>query len=521
MMQGQSQMEFRLSNKGEIMNMTYKKIRNGFRVGMIVVFLCLGSVSALDNGLAKTPPMGWNSWNHFRCGEQVEPISEKLLVEMAQAMVSQGYKDLGYEYVNVDDCWMGGRNTTMFATDFFNGKTLKSTADKIHALGLKFGVYTGAGETTCEKKVSSLDKENLDIATFASWGIDYLKIDYCFQPAWASSETGAELLYKRYKDAVDLAGRPMVISVTNQGSFNPWKWGDRVGHTWRTTADIADTWDNISSIIDQQVPLYPYAKPGAWNDPDMLQVGRLLDGANRQLLNETRVHFGMWCMLASPLIMGNDLRNNGNPTNTPDIKKILQNKDLIAVDQDRLGIQAQKVWSRGDLEVWARPVAGANHTRVIALLNVGESPATITANWSDLNKWVSRSLLWDAGWSATVRDLWQGIDVAQNQKTSFSATVGARDVAIFKLTSNVPSPILDNSLTEKNIRITSFHRNLLFGFTDKLSYQVAIYDLKGQKIKGLTLTGPLNYSYELPKSGLYTVSIQNGSQKNTHTIVAK
>ena len=254
--------------------------------------------------LALTPPMGWNSWNYFKC----DRVNEAVIRDMADAMVSSGMKDAGYEYIVIDDCWQVGRDDegviVVDSEKFPSG--IAALADYVHSRGLKFGIYSDAGTHTCEGRPGSKGHEEQDAATYAAWGVDYLKYDWCNTEGQDEIES-----YTKMRDALYKAGRPIVFSICEWGYSKPWEWAGDVGHLWRTTQDITDRWDGSrwgnqlgwTFILEQQVGLEKYAGPGHWNDPDMLEVGN--DGLT---INEARAHFTMWCVLAAPLITGNDLK---------------------------------------------------------------------------------------------------------------------------------------------------------------------------------------------------------------------
>ena len=287
--------------------------------------------AAPADGLAPTPPMGWNSWNKFGCR-----IDENLIRETADAMVSSGMKDAGYKYVNIDDCWeatardANGRLTTDTAR-FPHG--MKALADYVHSKGLKIGIYSSAGTGTCQRRPASLDHEVVDAQTFAEWGIDYLKYDNCNNQNRPAVER-----YKAMGDALKATGRPIVFSLCEWGQNTSWEWGKSVGgDLWRTTGDIRDQWASVVRLLDLQVGLEKYSGPNAWNDPDMLEVGN-----GRMTYDEYVAHFSLWALMNAPLIAGNDLRSMSDST-----KMILENKEVIAVDQDWGGVQGRKVRDDG------------------------------------------------------------------------------------------------------------------------------------------------------------------------------
>ncbi len=348
------------------------------------ILFCVPHAHALENGLALSPPMGWNSWNRFGCN-----VSEGLVKSAADALVSSGMKDAGYEYVVIDDCWQVSRdaaaNIVADAKTFPSG--IKALADYVHSKGLKFGIYSDAGTKTCAGRPGSRGHEYQDALQYAAWGVDYLKYDWC-----NTGTKNAEAAYSTMRNALEAAGRPIVFSLCEWGSNKPWLWARDVGNLWRTTGDIADCWnckkDQLSwtQILDLQVGLESYAGPGHWNDPDMLEVGN-----GGMTAAEYRAHFSLWCMLAAPLMAGNDLKNM-----SAEIKEILTNKEVIAVDQDSLGMEGRRVSKNGDSEVWAKQMKDGS--RAVVLLNRGVSEAEISVSWEDLG--------YPAHLSAAVRDLW-------------------------------------------------------------------------------------------------------------------
>ena len=353
-----------------------------FAMAALVVAGWAGGAWALDDGLARTPPMGWNSWNRFRCR-----IDEGTVRGIADAMVASGMREAGYQYVVIDDCWLGdGRSAAgeLQATGARFAGGIKALADYVHERGLKLGLYASIGRKTCAGKAGSLGSEMVDTATFAAWGVDYIKADRCH----VENVPDLPAAYARWRDGVKASGRPMVISASdNQGVQSPWLWGAGVSHLWRISSDIHDEFTNAMSMVDRDEPLAAYAGPGAWNDPDMLEVG---NGGMTD--DEYRAHFGMWAMLAAPLIAGNDLR-----AMSPAIRDILLNPEVIAVDQDPRGRQARKVWDGGGgLSLWSRELEQPG-ARAVALLNRSEAAATIAAEWGQLGL---------PPGPASVRDLW-------------------------------------------------------------------------------------------------------------------
>jgi alpha-galactosidase len=320
-----------------------------------------------DNGLARTPPMGWNSWNCFH-----QDIDDQKIREIADAMVDSGMRDAGYTYLNIDDGWQGTRDEqgVLHPNDHF--PDMKALGDYIHSKGLKFGIYSSPGPRTCGNQEGSYGHEEQDAQMFADWGVDYIKYDWCgafriYQPS------DMQAIYQKMGRFLRDTGRPIVYSLCQYGMEEVWKWGPQAGgNLWRTTGDIGNTWDSMSEIGFQQSDLAEWAGPGHWNDPDMLEVGN-----GGMSLAEERSHFTLWSILAAPLLAGNDLR-----TMTPETLEILTNPEVIAVNQDPLGKQARRVWKEGDLEVWSKPLS--ENRVAAALFNRGDQPASVTAKWSDL-----------------------------------------------------------------------------------------------------------------------------------------
>ncbi|MGA3074419.1 MAG: alpha-galactosidase [Bryobacteraceae bacterium] len=371
-----------------------------------------GQLQALDNGLARTPPMGWNSWNKFACN-----VSEDLIKQAADAMVSSGMQDAGYQYVVIDDCWQVDRdaqgNIVPDAKRFPAG--IKAVADYVHAKGLKFGIYSDAGTGTCQNRPGGRGYEFQDARQYAAWGVDYLKYDWCNH-----STQDSQASYSIMRDALKKSGRPIVFSLCEWGSTKPWLWAGEVGNLWRSTGDISDKWDTgekrdglgVVQILDLQDGLQSYAGPGHWNDPDMLEVGN-----GGMSLTEYRAHFSMWCLLAAPLLAGNDIRSM-----SADIHDILTNKEVIAIDQDPLGREGRRVKRADGLEVWAKQLADGG--RAVALLNRTGAEAKITASWTDLG--------YPDHVPAKVRDLWAKKDLGETSG-SFSASVPSHGVVMVRI----------------------------------------------------------------------------------------
>jgi alpha-galactosidase len=315
--------------------------------------------------VAATPPMGWNSWNYF-----AGRVTDKDIRDSADQIVASGMKDAGYIYVNIDDTWQGERDASGVLHANSKFPDMKGLADYVHSKGLKLGIYSGPGPKTCAGYAGSLGHEEQDAKMYADWGIDYLKYDLCsFREAvmqkQAPNDEAAQMrlmfaAYDKMGKALKATGRPIVYSFCQYGWDSVWEWAPGIGgNLWRTTGDIEARWQSIYDILSQQKGLAAYAGPGHWNDPDMLEVGN-----GKLSLAENRTHFSMWAMLAAPLLAGNDL-----PHMKPEIKEILTNRDVIAINQDPLGHQARHIYSKGEVEVWARNLQGG--AKAIAIVNVG------------------------------------------------------------------------------------------------------------------------------------------------------
>ena len=368
--------------------------------------------------------MGWNSWNKFGCN-----VNEALIRETADAMVATGMKDAGYQYVVIDDCWHGERDSSGFIqpdpTRFPSG--MKALADYVHSKGLKLGIYSDAGSKTCGGRPGSRGHEYQDALAYAKWGVDYLKYDWC-----NTEGLNAVGAYSTMRDALSAAGRPIVFSLCEWGSNKPWEWAKDVGHLWRTTGDIYECFDcikdhgtwkqlGVMAILDLQKPLRQYAGPGHWNDPDMMEVG------NGMSVSEDRAHFSMWCLLAAPLIAGNDLRSMSRET-----KEILTNREVIAINQDPLGVEGFQYSAKDKVEVWFKPLQDGDWAMVV--LNRNATAQKFTFDWK--NEKVADSLSKrEARFDTTtysLRDLWAKRDLGTTERV-LSAEIPPHDVLVLRL----------------------------------------------------------------------------------------
>ncbi|MFD8499119.1 NPCBM/NEW2 domain-containing protein [Amycolatopsis sp. NPDC059657] len=344
-----------------------------FAVALSVVTTTLALVStpaqALENDLALTPPMGFNNWNTTHCRAE---FNEAMVLATADTFVSKGLKDAGYTYVNLDDCWAKPQRNAQGDLEpdpvrFPHG--IKYVADYVHSKGLKFGIYTSAGTKTCDTLgfPGGLNNEQRDANLFASWGVDYLKYDNC-----NNQGVDAVQRYTKMRDALKATGRPIVFSICEWGENSPWNWAQNVGNSWRTTGDISDNWSSMLGIFKRNLSLAPYAKPGAWNDPDMLEVGN-----GGMTPAEYRSHFSLWSMMSAPLLIGANLSN----ISTENFQTLL-NKDIIALDQDPRGVQGRQVKASGGTYVIAKPLA--NGDVAVALFNENGSTATISTTTAEI-----------------------------------------------------------------------------------------------------------------------------------------
>jgi alpha-galactosidase len=386
------------------------------------------AVAQKFDGLATTPPMGWNSWNHYACN-----INEKLIRGTADAVSANGMREAGYSYINIDDCWQGDRDKDGWIQSdrqrFPGG--IKALADYVHSKGLKIGIYSDAGLKTCGGKPGSQGYEYQDALQYARWGIDYVKYDWCNTGVGAFQRNPREA-YSTMRDAIHAAGRPMVLSICEWGDGKPWEWAKDVGHLWRTTGDIINCWDcvvhhgtwissGILPILDKQTALRAASGPDHWNDPDMMEVGNL------PTISENRAHFTMWAMLAAPLIVGTDIINL-----KPEIRDILTNKDVIAVNQDITGIQGIP-WIKGtNVEIWAKPLTDKGWA--IAVLNRADTAQDVNIDWNQFelkDDLAGRQGLFEQTRYA-IRDLWTGKN-AGDTSAPLSIKIGGRDAFIYRL----------------------------------------------------------------------------------------
>jgi alpha-galactosidase len=380
---------------------------------IILTIIFQNALAQKFDKLAQTPPMGWNSWNKFGCD-----VSEKLIIGVADTLASNGMKDAGYQYIVIDDCWQVGRDEKgeIIVDKGRFPKGMKYLANYIHSKGLKFGIYSCAGTKTCQGRPGSRGYEFQDARTYADWGVDYLKYDWCY-----STSQNAKASYEIMRDALYLAGRPIVFSLCEWGKSKPWEWAKDVGHLWRTTEDIVDRWDAMMAIFDSQKELAQYSGQGHWNDPDMLEVGN-----GGMTPEEYRTHFSLWCMLAAPLMAGNDLQNM-----TKETLEILTNKEIIAIDQDTLGKQSFCFRDNGDYEIWVKKLA--KEERAICLLNRSDEVKTVEVNLPVLLK--SNDNYWTTDPYEMkyyyLRDLWEHKNI-NPEENNISVMLPPHSVKIYR-----------------------------------------------------------------------------------------
>ncbi|GGK53460.1 MULTISPECIES: glycoside hydrolase family 27 protein [Flavobacteriaceae] len=394
-------------------------------VVVFVVFFSINTFSQKFEGLAETPPLGWNSWNTF-----ATDINEELVKGIADKFIELGLKDAGYEYIVLDDGWMAkerDENGNLIADPIKFPSGMKALADYIHAKGLKFGLYNCAGSKTCAGYPGSRGFEYQDARSYASWDVDYLKYDWC-----NTEKLKAEGAYITMRDALKAAGRPVVFSICEWGDNEPWKWAKDVGHAWRVTGDIINCWDcevghgswsswGVWKIINMRKNIRKYAGPGHWNDFDMMEVGNGMTDA------EDRSHFAMWSMLSSPLIMGNDLRSA-----TKETIKTLTNKEVIAINQDKLGIQGFRFSNEDNFEIWLKPLE--SNAWAMTFVNMSDETQSLDFDWVKYNIGddVNGKQMDVKNNTYKIRDLFNQKNLG-NTSNKLNAEIGSHDVLMIKL----------------------------------------------------------------------------------------
>ena len=470
------------------------------------------------NGLAAVPPMGWNDWYSFTCN-----VNERLVEQSAQAMVASGMKAAGYRYVNIDDCWLARQrdasgNLQADPVKFPDG--IAAVADYVHSLGLELGIYEDVGTATCAGYPGSYGHDQQDADTFASWGVDFVKVDWCNVPfgdfPGMSQQQVAKQLYTRYSQALAASGRPMVFSVCewNPG-LAPWTWAPPISNMWRSNNDYGDSWGQVLANLDQEAPLAGYAGPGHWNDPDILQVGR-----GGMTTAEDQAHFSAWSMLSAPLLAGNDLRTMPAAT-----RAILTNQEVIALDQDSLGAEATRLSHNGDADVWVKQLA--NGDRAVMLLNRGSTPL-------DISTTAQATGLPDAG-AYAVRDLWA--HTTRETAGTITASVPAGSAMLYRVSPlqdevNQYAPVTDVAVTPQVPAAypgSQFHVaqpgqtiTVPAAFTNDGRAAVTNASLSLTAPSGWTLTGAPVTAGAVPTgqqlTGSWQVTIPPGTTAGTYTV---
>jgi len=488
--------------------------------GSVVLFLMSGTSFALQDGVARTPPMGWNSWNYFACNL----ITEDVVLMTAQAFVKKhpanwegkqiSMLDVGYKYVCIDDCWGKGTRTALGQLQINTIKFPHSTdntfnwlSDSLHNMALKFGIYTSNGTSTCQQtQPGSCSHEESDASQFASWGVDFIKNDCCFSEG-CNGGTPNQQLYVKMRDAVKKTGRPMVLSLCEYGKSSPWLWGDTVGHMWRTNYDITADWGSVLGRVDENTSrqLYRYAHPGAWNDPDMLEVGN-----GSLTLAENQSHFDLWCMQASPLLKGNDLSRM-----TEEVFTILSNREVIAVDQDSLGVQGRRVRQIGTtIDIYVKKMKSAdtllNRKFAVVLLNRTTGSLSGSVKWADFGELNPKA-------KYVVRDLWKHTNLDTAATDSVRATMAGHGTVHLLLT-RVPPPVsaleIPVSINALSAQLES--RTSALGieiYIPASNSKVQIFNAQGEMIASFSTSHPSWYpvSDKLSLYGIYIVCVKTSS----------
>jgi alpha-galactosidase len=373
-----------------------------FLLTLLILLSGSGILWAQDSKPAPTPPMGWNSWNHFAC-----EVSDAVVRAQADAMVTSGMKSVGYTYILIDDCWQGTRDAGGHIRPNAKFPNINALSDYVHGKGLKIGIYSSPGPKTCGGYEGSYGHEEQDAETYARWGMDYLKYDLCSYDGMGDQVAA----YRKMYDALKKTGRSIVYALCQYGMQKGWEWAASVGgNLWRTDDDIRDNYFSMAELGFGQNGLERFAGPGHWNDPDMLEVG---NGGMTD--DEYRTHMSLWCILAAPLIAGNNLVSMTAAT-----KAILTNPEVIAIDQDPLGVQGHRVTQEGPLEVWMKPLEDGS--KAVGLFNRGWGAMPVTVGLRDLG----------VGNSATVRDLWARKDLGRFQEI-YTVLVPQHGVALIKV----------------------------------------------------------------------------------------
>jgi alpha-galactosidase len=509
-----------------------------FAVVVCAIVVSATQVMALNNGLARTPPMGFNTWNWFGCRNSSGHgyVSETMIIQIANAFKTKGMADVGYEYVNIDDCWA---NTTRNSSgglvpdpqQFSHG--LKWLTDSIHRMGLKVGIYSDVGTSTCASCYGTTGlpgmqgREQQDCDSFVAWGFDYAKIDFCChdsRPA-VQAYTKVRECFKaavtRMKPTVPDA-HEILFSICNWGEQSPWLWGDTVGNLWRTTNDIGWQWNSLMAILDKNAPLYPYARIGSWNDPDMLEVG---NGDFATNMARNRAHMSLWCIMSSALLAGNDVRSMSDS-----IKSILINKEVIDINQDTLGgdmtkgiIQGRRVVS-GNSEVWVKLLKGQTKSEyAVCFFNRGNSGAVSISVTTQQIASVGGDIA--SGKSYQVRDLWKHRDLGTwNAGGTYTtpATVPTNDVFMMRLGLATPSTFTDIKSVAEKIKV-DIGGKIVVKVARSSPVTISIVDLKGAVVFSKRTAGAGNYAISTSgiRNGVYLIKVRSGSETFVQRVMLK
>ncbi|MBN1781652.1 alpha-galactosidase [bacterium] len=432
--------------------------------------------------LAMTPPMGWNSWNAFGLD-----INSKIVMAVADSMVAKGMADAGYEYIVIDDGWQIDRdeNGIIVADSTRFPEGIRFLADYIHSKGLKFGIYTCCGTKTCGGRPGSFGYETIDAKTYAEWGVDFIKEDWCF-----TDGLDTRTQYQIMSDAIRATGRPMLLSICEWGVSSPWEWAEGIGIMWRTTSDIQDCFDCVRNwggagwvpLLERNVNLAPFAGPGHWNDPDMLEVG------NHALTPvECRAHFAMWCMLAAPLMAGNNIS-----TMNDTIREILTAPEIIAVDQDPLGVQGTRLRDDAGLQVWQKPLSDGSVA--VALLNLTDTKTPMFVTLEEIG--------FKKGISSRVRDLWNGKDLDAVDDV-FKTEVEPHGVIVVKIKGE-KAPVSVLKFGQSTLEINRGNHRMLTVSVIPSNAPVSV-SASDEAVAAVSMAGVHNYRVSANKEGRCTI----------------
>ena len=495
------------------------------------------NIMALNNGHARTPPMGFNTWNYFGCKNSSGhgDVNEALMKGIADAFVSKGMKDVGYQYVNVDDGFaLANRNASggLVADPKYFPSGMKALSDYCHSKGVKFGLYTDVGNVTCATCYGTcgfpglLNHEQQDCDTFVAWGIDYIKVDFCcFNGDAVSTYTKVRncltAAVTRMKPTVPDA-HSICFSICNWGNQNPWNWGDTVGNLWRTTGDINNSWGSMLGNSDNSCIHYDKARIGSWNDPDMLEVGY---GDFATNYAQARAHFSLWCIQAAPLIAGNDVRNM-----SASIQDILTNKDAIAIDQDTLGgdmtmgiIQGRRIVS-GNSEVWVKLLKGKKQSEYAVLFFNRNNSGAVSMN-------VTTQQIAQVGGDIAngntykVRDIWGKKDLADwtaGGTYTTPATVPVHDVFMIRLSLPGVSVATDIKTVAEKIRF-DIDKKIIVKVVKSSPVTISMVDLKGAVVFSKRTAGAGDYSISTSgiRNGVYLIKVRSGSETFVQRVMLK